>query len=110
MSKYGNIKTVVDGIKFDSKRESEHYRDLKILERTGVIKDLILQPRYELQPKFKKNGISYRKIEYVADFQYYDTVTNNIIVEDSKGMKTDIYKLKKKMFEYRYPNLELKEV
>lgn len=110
MSKYNNVKTVVDGIKFDSKREAERYKELKLLEKAGLISNLRLQPRYELQPKFKKLGVNYRCIEYVADFEYHDVKTDKLVVEDVKGMKTDVYKLKKKMFEYMYPNLELKEV
>ena len=110
MSKYNNVKTVVDGITFDSQKEAKRYNDLKILQRLGHIRNLVLQPRYELQPSFKKGKTYYRKIEYVADFQYFDTHLNKIVVEDVKGMKTDVYKLKKKMFEYQYPDLELKEV
>lgn len=52
-NKYGNIKTVIDGIKFDSKRESERYLELKLLEKAGEISDLKLQPRFILQHGFK---------------------------------------------------------
>ena len=55
-SKYSNIKTVVDGIEFDSKKEADYYCQLKILKRAGEIKDFDLQQRYELQHTFKKDG------------------------------------------------------
>lgn len=108
--KYHNNKTIVDGIKFDSKLEAKRYTELKMMERTGLIKDLILQPVYELQPSFKKNGKTYRKITYRADFSYYRVNDDKRIVEDTKGFKTDIYKLKLKLFEYAYPNLTIKEI
>lgn len=68
--KYHNKKTVADGIKFDSKLEAERYAQLKILERAGVIRDLELQPEYELIPSFKKDGKTWRKTVYKADFRY----------------------------------------
>lgn len=110
MSKYHNKKTTVDGIKFDSKAEAERYIDLKTLEHWGTIKDLRLQPTYELQPSYKKNGKTVRKIVYKADFEYFDCRTGKVIVEDVKGVKTAVYKLKKKIFEYRYPELEITEI
>lgn len=105
-NKYSNIKTVIDGIKFDSRKEANHYCELKLLLRQGAIKDLVLQPRFELQPSFKLNGKTIRKIEYVADFQYMEE--GKIIVEDVKGVKTDIFQMKLKMLLYRYPNINFK--
>lgn len=81
-NKYSNIKTVVDGIKFDSRKEANYYCELKLLLRQGIIKDLVLQPRFELQPSFKLNGKTIRKIEYVADFQYMEQ--GKTIVVDTK--------------------------
>lgn len=108
-SKYGAKKTVVDGIKFDSRLEAEHYASLKLLERAGVIQNLTLQPRFLLQEGFKYQGHKERKIEYVADFQYEQD--GRIIVEDTKGFKTDIYKLKRKLFLYKYGDkVEFREV
>lgn len=109
-SKYKNKKVVVNGIKFDSQLEANHYKTLLLLERAGAIKDLKLQVAFELQPSFNKNSKHYREINYIADFVYYDTTKNKTIVEDTKGYKTQIYKLKKKMFEYRFPDLELVEI
>jgi len=107
--KYKAVKTVIDGYKFSSKLEARRYIDLKLLEKAGEIKHLELQPRFELQPKFIKNGIKYRKIEYVADFLYQNK-DNGITIEDSKGFKTPMYQLKKKLFEYKYPKLTIREV
>ena len=73
------------------------------------IKNLTLQPIFRLQPKFKKNGATIREIKYVADFMYTDE-NGKIVVEDVKGMKTDVYKIKKKMFDYNFPEYELIEV
>jgi len=109
-SKYHNIKTTINNITFDSKLESKRYQELKLMERVGLIKDLILQPSYELIPSFKKNSKTYRKSTYKADFSYFDIELGKSIVEDTKGFKTDIYLLKKKMFEYKYPELEIKEI
>lgn len=106
MNKYRNKKVIVDEKEFDSKREGNRYKELKLLERAGEIKDLELQPRFLLQDSFKKNGRTFRKIEYVADFKYIEN--GKTIVEDVKGMQTDVFKLKHKIFEKVYPDLELR--
>jgi hypothetical protein len=106
MNKYKNTKIVVDNIKFDSNLEATRYKELKLLERAGTITDLELQPRFLLQDSFKKNGRTFRKIEYVADFKYIEN--GKTIVEDVKGMQTDVFKLKHKIFEKVYPDLELR--
>lgn len=109
-SKYSAVKTRVDGISFDSKKEARRYKELKILEKADEIKSLELQPRFLLQEKFKYNGKTIRKIEYIADFRYIDE-KGNTIVEDVKGMKTEVYKIKKKIFLKIYgENLIFKEI
>lgn len=70
MNKYRNRKTQVDMYVFDSVAESKRYKELALLQRTGKIQDLQLQPKFLLQESFKKNGKTYRKIEYIADFAY----------------------------------------
>ena len=107
--KYGNKKTIVNGITFDSKKEAEYYVKLLAIMAAGLIEKITIQPRYILQDSFEKRGKKFRKMEYVADFevQYVDGYTEVI---DVKGMKTDVYKLKKKMFEYKYPNMTIVEV
>ena len=97
MNKYRNKKVIVDGEEFDSKKEGNRYKELRLLERAGEISNLELQPRFLLQDSFKKNGRTFRKIEYVADFKYIEN--GKTIVEDVKGMQTDVFKLKHKIFE-----------
>lgn len=106
--KYGNNPIIVNGHPFASKAEARRYEQLLIMEQAGAIKGLRLQPKYELIPKFRKNGKTIRKTEYIADFEYIED--GKTIVEDVKGFATDVYKLKKKLFEYRYPKLTIKEV
>ena len=109
MSKYHSTKTTIDGIKFDSKAEAERYAELKLLERGNVITDLTLQPEFELIPAFRKNGKTYRKTTYRADFMYFDVEKGKYVIEDVKGYLTDVFKLKRKMFEFKYPQYEIKE-
>jgi len=94
MSKYKAVKTIVDGIKFDSKKEAARYQELKLLERGGHIKDIELQPRFDFVLNDVKMGF------YKADFRYklkfYGDEYREII-EDVKGFKTPMYRLKKKM-------------
>lgn len=109
--KYHAKKTAVDGITFDSKKEATRYRELKALERVGKIDRLELQPRFVLMDGFRYEGKAVRKIEYVADFLYRDLSTCELVVEDVKGVKTDVYKLKKKLFLKHYGNeYKFKEV
>lgn len=103
-SKYHAQKVEVDGKKFDSKHESRDYLKLKSMEDSGIISNLQTQVSFELQPKYTtKDGRKIRAITYRADFQYIrDGVT---YVQDSKGFRTKEYALKRKMFEYRYPDI-----
>lgn len=109
-NKYKNKKVIIDGISFDSEKEGKRYLELKSMQQFGLIKDLELQKVYELQPSFRKNNKTYRKIAYKADFSYFDIEREQIVVEDVKGFKTEVYKIKKKMFEYKYPELTLREI
>ena len=111
--KYHNKKTVADGIKFDSKLEAERYTQLKMMERAGVIRNLELQPSFELLPSFRKNGKTWRKTVYKADFRYILCENDKTIIEDVKGSAsviTDVFRLKQKLFEYKYPELTIKIV
>lgn len=108
-NKYKNKKVIVDGITFDSKKEANYYSKLKLLEKGHVIKDLELQKAFELQPSFKLNNKTYRKIEYRADFCYKTTHDDKLHVVDTKGYRTKEYILKKKMIAYKY-GIEIEEV
>nr|UVX82244.1 MAG: Protein of unknown function (DUF1064) [Bacteriophage sp.] len=99
-SKYHARKTTVDGITFDSKREADRYLVLKGMEEDGTIEDLRRQVRYELVPAFDVGGRHYRPVYYVADFVYVED--GKEVVEDVKGMVTDVYRLKRKLVAYRY--------
>lgn len=103
-SKYNNEKTIVDNIRFDSKKESLRWLELKLLEKDGVIKNLERQKRFELIPTQKdENGkVLYRAITYIADFTYTDCKTGEFICEDAKGMILPEFKLKQKMMYYFY--------
>lgn len=98
-SKYNNQKTIVDGIKFDSKKEATRYQELKLLQSSGKIAELRLQVPFMLVPATDEE----RAVKYIADFVYLDINAGQMIVEDVKGYRTDVYKLKRKLFKYRYP-------
>lgn len=106
--KYNNKKTQVKAYVFDSALEAKRYRQLELMQQAGEISDLRLQVPFLLQESFVKNGKTYRKIEYIADFVYYDNKLKKTIVEDTKGIKTDVFKIKQKLFEKQYQHLEIK--
>ncbi len=108
-NKYNNTKVEYKGIKFDSIKEMKHYQLLEYLQKIGEIKELKLQVPYELIPKYKINNKTIRKTTYIADFTYITTKDNKLHVVDTKGFKTDVYRLKKKLFEYKY-GVEVEEV
>lgn len=104
--KYNAQKTEVDGITFDSKKEASRYVELKYMEWTGEIQYLSLQPEYELQAAFQApDGEKIRAIVYRADFIYWKN--GHCIVEDVKGVQTPVFKIKAKMFKFRYPGIKL---
>lgn len=94
MSKYNNIKTVVDGIKFDSKREAFYYLYYKKLQDSRVIKNL------QLQTKLEFNIDGKRIFTYKPDFEFDDEYGHHYI--DVKGMETPVFRLKKKLIEAKY--------
>ena len=105
-SKYRARKTTVDGITFDSRKEADRYLVLKGMEKDGSIEDLRRQVRYELVPAFDVDGRHYRPVYYVADFVYVED--GKEVVEDVKGVRTDVYRLKSKLFARRY-GMSIKE-
>lgn len=102
MTKYHAKPTTVDGIRFDSGAEARRYGQLKLLERAGKITDLELQPRFVCFINGKIVCV------YIADFAYFEG--NHRKVEDVKGMRTEVYKLKKKLVEAIYPHVQIDEV
>ena len=93
-SKYHAVPETVGGIRFASKKEARRASELKLLERAGQIRNLELQPRYDIVV----NGINCGF--YKADFRYFEG--NKAVVEDAKGFKTQVYSLKKRLVEALY--------
>lgn len=93
-SKYKNIKVVIDGIKFDSKKEGARYYQLKDLFDKGEITNLTLQPKFNIAASVILDGKRKAIRRYMADFSYSDA-DGNLVVEDVKGYKTELYKLKR---------------
>lgn len=102
MNKYKNKKMVLNGRVYDSKKEMMRAIQLRQMEKAGLISDLQEQVRFVLQEPFVNNyGKKIREICYIADFVYNEN--GKQIVEDCKGIRTDVFKIKHKMFEKRYP-------
>ena len=109
MSKYGNRRVTLDGYAFDSLAESRRYQELCLLLAAGAICQLEVHPRYELIPKFKDStGKSHRAIVYEGDFAYLEE--RKVVVEDVKGHEVPVWKLKQKLFLYKYPEIELRVI
>ncbi len=119
-SKYGAKKTAVGGEQFDSKREAKRYQELLLLQRAGEIAGLDRQVKYEIIPEHRepdsigprggkrKGKIIEKARYYVADFVYYDARAREVVVEDCKGFRTDVYRLKKALMYDRY-GIRIKE-
>lgn len=105
-SKYGAKKIVIDGITFDSKDEGKYYEYLKKLKAQDKILNFELQPKYELQPSFKKYGKTHRAITYAPDFLIYHLDGSEELI-DVKGTETQQGNMRRKMFDYKYPDLKL---
>lgn len=111
--KYKNIKAEYNGIVYDSRKEMRRAVALDWMLKAGVIRDLERQKRFVLQEGYVNNkGEKIREICYLADFCYYDNEKGKYIVEDVKSpaTRTDVYLIKKKLFEKRYPEYWFEEV
>lgn len=109
-TKYGNRKTELDGMTFDSRKEANRYAELKILQKSGWISDLECQHPFVLQPGFEHEGKRIQPIKYIADFTYL--CDGKTVVEDVKSpatRKDKVYQLKKKMMLYVH-GIEIKEI
>lgn len=112
-SKYRNKKTKRllpsgEPVEFDSKREAVRFDSLIVMAKQGHIKNLTLQPEYEIIPTVKWGTKTLRKIKYIADFRYEQN--GKIVVEDVKGFHTKEYSLKKRLFLIQNPDVEFKEI
>ncbi len=109
-SKYSNKKVLIDGITFDSMKEANRYRELKLLEKVGEISNLVLQPVYVLLNGFEYKGEKIRAIKYIGDFEYREVKTGNKVLEDTKGFKTKDYLIKVKLLKNKYPDIDFREL
>lgn len=110
-NKYRNKKIVIDGIKFDSEKEANRYCQLRILLRAGEISELELQKPFVLIPAQRgaDGKVIERAVKYIADFYYRDNRRNRYVVEDTKGVRTDDYIIKRKLMLYIH-KLKIKEI
>ena len=112
MSKYHNrVLSTPDG-KFDSIREYSRWQELKLMQKAGEIYDLQRQVPFVLIPTQKDEltgKVLERECKYIADFTYRDIKTGRLTVEDAKGCRTELYRMKKKLLLYRH-GLQIREV
>ena len=96
MAKYHNRKITIDGITFDSRKEARRNSELLLLERAGAIQNLQRQVKFELLPAQRIDGkVVEQSVSYIADFVYEQD--GQKVVEDTKGMKTRDYIIKRKL-------------
>lgn len=108
-NKYGSKKVEVDGMTFASKKEARRYKELVLLEKSGAISNLKMQVKYILIPAQRepdtigarggvhKGKIIEKECAYYADFVYFDREKQEVVVEDTKGMRTTEYIIKRKL-------------
>lgn len=101
--KYHAVPVTMNGRRFASKAECWRFMDLQLMEQAGEITDLECQPEFPIHVvKLYRNGwpIEIATVaKYIADFQYTDLKTGEIVVEDVKGVRTSTYTLKRKLVE-----------
>lgn len=107
-NKYKNKKVQYDEMTFDSKKEYSYYLKYKLMEQAGEIHDLKMQVPFTLIETFKLQDKTYRKTIYKADFTFIDKEGKYHVI-DVKGIRTDVYKLKKKLMAWKY-GIEIEEV
>ena len=120
-NKYGNRKVMIDGEVFDSKKEARRWQELCLLEQGGAITDLRRQVKFVLIPAQRepdragkrggkiKGKLIEREVSYIADFVYQDLGKGETVVEDTKGMRTTDYILKRKMMLY-FHQIRIREI
>jgi len=120
-AKYGNNKIVIGDNTYDSMKEYRRYLDLLMLEKAGEIKDLRRQVKYILIPAqrepdtvgkrggIKKGKLLEREVAYFADFVYMDVKTGELVVEDTKGIRTTEYIIKRKLMLYVH-HIKIQEI
>ena len=104
--KFGSFKITVNDMQFDSIMESRYYIHLLMLKADKKIRNFERQVTIELQPKFKDQftGKTILPIRYIADF-VVEGIDGTKTVIDVKGVETPEFRIKKKMFQFKYPNI-----
>lgn len=120
-NKYQNKKVTINGVKFDSKKEARRWQELKLLEKAGHIRNLQRQVKFVLIPAQRepdtvgarggriKGKLLEREVAYYADFVYYVEGSEKPVVEDTKGIRTPEYIIKRKMMLY-FHGIRIKEI
>lgn len=107
--KYGNKKTVLGNVVYDSQKEANRAFELGLLLKTGIIQNLERQKKFEIVPKTDEE----RAVFYIADFVYWEVKSGKLVCEDVKSdatRKDKAYIIKRKLFKYLYKNYEFREV
>ena len=119
--KYGNRKSEVDGQIFDSRKEARRFYELQLLQQAGTIRNLETQKRFQLIPTqrepdtqgprggVKPGKVIERAVDYIADFYYIDAETGEEVVEDTKGVRTTEYIIKRKLMLYVH-HIKIREI
>ena len=110
-NKYRNEKITLDGETFDSRKECRRYYELVILQKAKKISDLTRQVKYVLIPAQRdgEGKLLERECAYIADFVYHDNDNNEVVVEDTKGVRTPEYIIKRKLMLYNH-GIKIKEI
>jgi hypothetical protein len=114
-NKFGARKVKADGHTFDSGKEHKRYQELKLLQASGEIHSLELHPKFKFtidgRPVLiKSEGYPKgRQASWSADFRYVCNRRKAVIIEDTKGVRTDIYKLKRALCEAMFPGIIIEE-
>jgi hypothetical protein len=111
VSKYHAIPVTIDGYRFDSKAEARHYQELCLREKAGEISLIVVHPKYCVWEHWFDGTPGkgrFDTIYYEADFCYMEN--GQLVVIDVKGVLTAVYRMKKKMFLAKYPDIKFVEV
>lgn len=105
-NKFGSKKCIINDIKFDSMLEGRFFLHLLTMQQQNNISCIVTHPKYQLQKSFKKYDKTIRAIDYFADFEV-EFCDGTKVIYDTKGRETADFKIKRKMFDYKYPDLTL---